>query len=184
MEVRIVNDLKSRSEVIDADGYRANVGIVICNQLGQVMWARRMGQDAWQFPQGGIAADEKPLDAMYRELWEETGLKEHHISILASTSSWLRYKLPKRLIRRNSEPLCIGQKQIWYLLQFTADEQDFDLSVSSKPEFDRWKWVDYWHPIENVVFFKRRVYQCALAQLESHLPISAKSTHNEPSVSV
>lgn len=158
-------------EVIDCDGYRANVGIVLCNRQSQVMWARRVGgQNAWQFPQGGIAEGEDTDIAMYRELWEETGLRENDVRILASTNSWLRYKLPRRLVRKNSTPRCIGQKQKWYLLELTSDEQAFDLSVSDKPEFDHWKWVDYWHPVDNVVYFKRRVYQCALAQLESGLP--------------
>jgi len=157
------------SEMIDTDGYRANVGIVLCNDAGQVMWARRIGQDAWQFPQGGIAANESPRDAMYRELWEETGLESANVSLLAATDSWLRYKLPKRLMRR-SEPRCVGQKQLWYLMQLEADETSFDLRASGTPEFDHWEWVDYWYPVENVVFFKRRVYQCALAQLESRLP--------------
>ena len=157
------------SEMIDPDGYRQNVGIILCNSAAQVMWARRIGQDAWQFPQGGISADEDPKDAMYRELWEETGLKPEHVTVLGSTDSWLRYKLPKRLMRR-SEPRCIGQKQLWYLLRLESDENSFDLSASHKPEFDHWKWVDYWYPVENVVFFKRRVYQCALAQLEDSLP--------------
>jgi len=156
--------------VIDNDGYRANVGIVLCNQQSQVMWARRLGQDAWQFPQGGISAGESADEAMYRELWEETGLKQDAVKVLTSTNSWLRYKLPKRLIRKNSSPRCIGQKQMWFLLELVADEQAFDLGVSRKPEFDHWKWVNYWHPVENVVYFKRRVYQCALAQLESGLP--------------
>jgi putative (di)nucleoside polyphosphate hydrolase len=162
------------SEMIDADGYRANVGIILCNNAAQVMWARRIGQDAWQFPQGGISADEDPRDAMYRELWEETGLKPDHVSVIGATDSWLRYKLPKRLMRR-SEPRCIGQKQMWYLLQLDSDEASFDLSVSKTPEFDHWKWVDYWYPVENVIFFKRRVYQCALAQLESNLPAPGAS---------
>ena len=158
------------NEMIDADGYRANVGIILCNPGGQVMWARRVGgQDAWQFPQGGIGADENPRDAMYRELWEETGLRSDDVSVLGATDSWLRYKLPKRLMRR-SEPRCIGQKQLWYLLQLESGDNSFDLSASHTPEFDHWKWVDYWYPVENVVFFKRRVYQCALAQLESSLP--------------
>lgn len=158
--------------MIDSDGYRANVGIILCNQQGQVMWARRVGQDAWQFPQGGISPGETAGEAMYRELWEETGLKQADVGVLASTNSWLRYKLPRRLIRKNSSPRCIGQKQIWFLLEFRADENAFDFAVSDKPEFDHWKWVDYWHPVENVVFFKRRVYQCALAQLESRLPMA------------
>ncbi len=157
------------SEMIDTDGYRANVGIVLCNAAGQVMWARRIGQDAWQFPQGGIGANENPRDAMYRELWEETGLEAANVSLLAATDSWLRYKLPKRLMRR-SEPRCIGQKQLWYLLQLEADETSFNLRASGTPEFDHWEWVDYWYPVENVIFFKRRVYQCALAQLETRLP--------------
>ena len=156
-------------EMIDTDGYRANVGIILCNALGQVMWARRVGQDAWQFPQGGISPEENPQDAMYREQWEETGLKPENVSVLGSTGSWLRYKLPKRLMRR-SEPRCIGQKQLWYLLRLESDEDSFDLGASSTPEFDHWKWVDYWYPADNVVFFKRRVYQCALAQLETSLP--------------
>jgi putative (di)nucleoside polyphosphate hydrolase len=167
--------------VIDSDGYRANVGIILSNRQGQVMWARRLGQDAWQFPQGGIGTGEKPVDAMYRELWEETGLQNKDVDILASTNSWLRYKLPKRLIRKNSRPRCIGQKQIWFLLHLLASEEEFDLAASRKPEFDDWKWVNYWHPTENVVFFKRRVYQCALAQLESCLLTSAKSDINKSS---
>ena len=165
--------------MIDEDGYRANVGIILGNQKGNVMWARRVGQDAWQFPQGGISDNEKPEDAMYRELWEETGLKKKDVEILASTNSWLRYKLPKRLIRKNSEPRCIGQKQIWFLLRLLSSEQELDLSASPKPEFDGWKWVDYWYPVEDVVFFKRRVYQCALKQLESCLPVSARSNISE-----
>ena len=157
-------------DMIDADGYRANVGIILCNQAGQVMWARRIGQDAWQFPQGGIAADEDPHEAMYRELWEETGLKSENVSVLGATDSWFRYKLPKRLMRKNSEPRCIGQKQMWFLLKLDSGEDSFDLGASKTPEFDHWKWVDYWYPADQVVFFKRRVYQCALAQLETHLP--------------
>src|SRR5210317_2074104 len=141
--------------MIDTDGYRANVGIILCNELGQVMWARRVGQDAWQFPQGGISPDETPEDAMYRELWEETGLEAGSVSKLAATDSWLRYKLPKRLMRR-SEPRCVGQKQLWYLLRLDADESSFNLAASATPEFDHWKWVDYWYPAGNVVFFKRR----------------------------
>jgi putative (di)nucleoside polyphosphate hydrolase len=166
------NRFKVMGKMIDTDGYRANVGIILCNQAREVMWARRIGQDAWQFPQGGIAADEDPKDAMYRELWEETGLKQDNVSLLGATDSWLRYKLPKRLMRKNSAPRCIGQKQMWFLLKLDSGEDSFDLGASNTPEFDHWKWVDYWYPADEVVFFKRRVYQCALAQLEAHLPAS------------
>ena len=77
--------------MIDDDGYRPNVGIVICNRQGQVMWARRFGQHSWQFPQGGINPGESAEQAMYRELFEEVGLSRKDVRILASTRNWLRY---------------------------------------------------------------------------------------------
>jgi putative (di)nucleoside polyphosphate hydrolase len=91
--------------VVDADGFRPNVGIVLSNDLGQVLWARRVGgQDAWQFPQGGINEDETLEQALYRELHEEVGLSPDSVQILARTRGWLRYRLPKRLRRYNSSP--------------------------------------------------------------------------------
>jgi|TARA_B100001964_G_C14195358_1_gene583062 putative (di)nucleoside polyphosphate hydrolase len=152
--------------MIDSEGFRANVGIVLTNDQGQVFWARRIGMDAWQFPQGGIKKNESPKTAMYRELKEEIGLEPEHVEFINSTDDWLRYWLPKRYIRQNKGPLCIGQKQIWYLLKLTADETYLDLSYTSEPEFDSWKWVDFWRPVEEVISFKRQVYQQALKQLQ------------------
>ena len=152
--------------MIDPDGFRQNVGIIICNDDGKLFWARRVGQNAWQFPQGGIRAYESPSEAMYRELHEETGLLPEHIEIIGNTKHWLHYRLPKQLIRRNSRPLCIGQKQIWFMLRLITDERYVNLSSSNKPEFDRWRWVDYWHPPRHVVPFKRNVYKLALRELE------------------
>ena len=151
--------------MIDSDGFRANVGIVLANQEGKLFWARRAGMDAWQFPQGGIRPNEDVEEAMYRELREEIGLLPEHVEIIASTDDWLRYWLPKRFIRQNIEPLCIGQKQIWYLLQLVADESLVDLGLSKKPEFDNWCWIDYWAPVKQVVDFKRNVYERALKEL-------------------
>ena len=155
--------------MIDSDGYRANVGIILSKSDGSVLWARRMGQDAWQFPQGGINEEEDAEQAMYRELWEEVGLKRQHVEILASTSSWLRYKLPKRMVRRYSQPICIGQKQKWFLLRMLGGEDELKLDASNKPEFDEWKWVNYWYPVDHVVYFKKRVYRCALQQLNDFI---------------
>ena len=152
--------------MIDSEGFRANVGIILTNDQGQVFWARRIGMDAWQFPQGGIKKNESPKTAMYRELKEEIGLEPEHVEFINSTDDWLRYWLPKRYIRQNKGPLCIGQKQIWYLLNLTADETYLDLSYTSEPEFDSWKWVDFWRPVEEVISFKRQVYQQALKQLQ------------------
>mgnify|MGYP001228780931 FL=1 len=152
--------------MIDSEGFRANVGIILTNDQGQVFWARRTGMDAWQFPQGGVEKNESPKTAMYRELKEEIGLEPEHVELINSTDDWLRYWLPKRYIRQNKGPLCIGQKQIWYLLKLTADETYLDLSYTSEPEFDSWKWVDFWRPVEEVISFKRQVYQQALKQLQ------------------
>ena len=150
--------------MIDSEGFRANVGIILSNEIGQVFWGRRMGMNAWQFPQGGIKENESPEEAMFRELREETGLESDHVEIIGSTDDWLRYWLPKRFIRQNMHPVCIGQKQIWYLLRLVADESCVNLRHSPEPEFDVWKWVDFWYPVEEVVSFKRNVYQQALKQ--------------------
>lgn len=136
-----------------------------------MLWAQRLGQDAWQFPQGGVNVDETPEQAMYRELWEEVGLYPEHVDMVAQTTSWLRYKLPKRMLRRNSQPPCIGQKQKWFLLRLTGDESKLKLDASGSPEFESWKWVDYWYPVDEVVYFKKRVYRCALQQLSQYLNI-------------
>ncbi|MEN8213694.1 MAG: RNA pyrophosphohydrolase [Pseudomonadota bacterium] len=151
--------------MIDSDGFRPNVGIILCNKQRQLFWAKRIGQDAWQFPQGGIDSDETPEEAMYRELGEEVGLKPHQVDLLGSTTDWLRYRLPRRYIRKQSTPICIGQKQRWYLLRVNCKESAFCLDQSPKPEFDHWRWVKYWYPVDKVVYFKRKVYADALKQL-------------------
>ncbi|MBT9432088.1 RNA pyrophosphohydrolase [Candidatus Sodalis endolongispinus] len=145
--------------MIDDDGYRPNVGIVICNLDGQVLWARRYGQHSWQFPQGGINAGETAEQAMYRELFEEVGLSRKDVRILASTRNWLRYKLPKRLVRWDTKPVCIGQKQKWFLLQLMCSDADINMQRGGIPEFDGWRWVSFWYPVRQVVSFKRDVYR-------------------------
>ncbi|QBQ54435.1 RNA pyrophosphohydrolase [Nitrosococcus wardiae] len=151
--------------MIDKDGFRANVGLILCNEDGRVLWARRAREEAWQFPQGGIKGNETAEEAVYRELAEEVGLGPEHVSIVGCTRGWLRYRLPSRYIRYGSKPLCIGQKQIWYLLRFVGEEQDVRLDVTDRPEFDYWRWVNYWYPLREIVYFKRKVYQRALNEL-------------------
>ncbi|MDC9595680.1 RNA pyrophosphohydrolase [Xenorhabdus anantnagensis] len=153
--------------MIDDDGYRPNVGIVICNRQGQVLWARRYGQHSWQFPQGGINPGESPEQAMYRELFEEVGLNRKDVRVLASTRSWLRYKLPKRLVRWDTKPVCIGQKQRWFLLQLLCNEAEINVQCSKMPEFDGWRWVSYWYPVRQVVSFKRDVYRRVMKEFSS-----------------
>lgn len=151
--------------MIDPDGYRPNVAIVLMRPDGRVFWARRVRRDGWQFPQGGMNSDETPTEAMFRELREETGLLPEHVDVLGSTPGWLRYRLPPRAIRRQDRLVCIGQKQVWFLLRFTGDESDLRLDLTDSPEFDHWRWVDFWYPLEHVVNFKRMVYTHALHHL-------------------
>lgn len=150
--------------MIDSDGYRPNVGIIVANDRGQVLWARRVGQQAWQFPQGGINKGESMEAALYRELKEEIGLSKAQVEIVNSTRGWLRYKLPKRYLRQNNTSF-IGQKQKWYLLKMLTDDKDVRFDQSETPEFDHWQWVSYWYPLGQVVPFKKDVYRRAMKEL-------------------
>ena len=168
--------------MIDSEGYRPNVAIVLCNNQRRLFWGRRIGQDAWQFPQGGIKARETPEQAMYRELEEEVGLKPHQVEVIGSTDDWLHYHLPKRFIRHHCRPVCIGQKQLWFLLRLRCEDGDVCLDKTPKPEFDHWRWVQYWYPLREVVYFKRRVYARALDELAPLLfpegpPVRRYSNH-------
>ncbi|HHQ13737.1 MAG TPA: RNA pyrophosphohydrolase [Chromatiales bacterium] len=150
---------------IDRQGFRANVGIILSDGNGALLLGGRIRQRGWQFPQGGIQVDETPEQAMYRELHEEIGLRPEDVEVLACTRDWLRYRLPERYVRRNSHPVCIGQKQRWFLLRLVGDQAQVRLDQSELPEFDRWRWVQFWEPVREVIWFKREVYTKALEEL-------------------
>jgi putative (di)nucleoside polyphosphate hydrolase len=152
-------------DFIDAQGFRANVGIVLIRDGGEVFLGSRSDGRGWQFPQGGVRRDESPEQALFRELHEEVGLERGDVEVIASTRSWLRYRLPRQYVRRRSMPLCIGQKQRWFLLRMVGDEQRLKFDVTERPEFDDWRWVDYWSPVREVIYFKRNVYARALDEL-------------------
>jgi putative (di)nucleoside polyphosphate hydrolase len=158
------------SIMLDREGFRPNVGIVLLNQRNQVFWGKRLRTHSWQFPQGGIKYGETPEQAMYRELHEEVGLTSEHVRILARTRDWLRYEVPDRFIRRDARGHYRGQKQIWFLLQLTGRDSDMNLRATSHPEFDAWRWNEYWIPLEVVIDFKRDVYQMALTELAKFIP--------------
>jgi putative (di)nucleoside polyphosphate hydrolase len=151
--------------MLDKDGFRPNVGIILLNLRNEVFWGKRVRQHSWQFPQGGIKYGESPEQAMFRELHEEIGLKPEHVRIVARTRDWLRYEVPEQWIRRDLRGNYRGQKQIWFLLRMLGRDCDVCLRTSEKPEFDAWRWHDYWVPLEAVIEFKRDVYQQALAEL-------------------
>jgi putative (di)nucleoside polyphosphate hydrolase len=164
--------------MLDRDGYRPNVGIILANARNEVFWGKRVQQHAWQFPQGGIKHGETPVQAMFRELEEEIGLCRTHVRILGRTRDWLRYEVPEKWLRsakeRTADPSCRrgayrGQKQIWFLLRMSGRDCDVKLRASGHPEFDAWRWHDYWVPLETVIDFKRDVYQQALTELHRFL---------------
>lgn len=150
---------------IDDEGFRANVGIILTNDAGKLMLGGRVGARGWQFPQGGIVRDEDPEAAMFRELKEEVGLADRDVEVLGATRDWLRYRLPTRFIRKHSKPLCIGQKQRWFLLRLVSSADNVRFDLCDEPEFDRIRWVDFWRPVNEVIYFKRRVYARALREL-------------------
>jgi putative (di)nucleoside polyphosphate hydrolase len=155
--------------MLDRDGYRPNVGIILANGRDEVFWGKRVNQHAWQFPQGGIKHGETPERAMYRELEEEIGLTADHVRVLGRTRQWLRYEVPERWVRRDWRGTYRGQKQIWYLLRMVGRDCDVKLRMGEKPEFDAWRWHAYWVPLEAVIEFKREVYRQALAELHRYL---------------
>ena len=152
-------------DVIDSDGFRANVGIVLMRATGEVFLGRRPGGKGWQFPQGGMRVGESLEGAVFRELNEEIGLEESDVELLGHTARWLRYRLPPRYVRRNQQPLCIGQKQRWFLLRLRREPVSFDFRRTDEPEFDEWRWANFWEPVREVIYFKRSVYQRALQEL-------------------
>ncbi len=156
--------------MLDRDGFRPNVGIILLNQRSQVFWGKRIRTHSWQFPQGGIDRGENPEQAMFRELHEEVGLFPQHVHVLARTRDWLRYEVPDRFIRRDARGHYKGQKQIWFLLQLVGHDWDLNLRATDHPEFDAWRWNDYWVPLDVVVEFKRGVYEMALRELARFVP--------------
>ena len=172
--------------MLDRDGFRPNVGIILLNQKSQVFWGKRIRTHSWQFPQGGIDRGENPEQAMFRELHEEVGLHPQHVHVLARTRDWLRYEVPDRFIRRDARGHYKGQKQIWFLLQLVGHDWDLNLRATDHPEFDAWRWNDYWVPLDVVVDFKRGVYEMALLELARFVPylefrgVKAERADNRP----
>lgn len=97
--------------MIDCNGYRSNVGIILLNKKNEVFWGKRIKQDFWQFPQGGIEPSESPEQAMYRELTEETGLCSSHVTIIGRTRNWLRYEVPDQWIKRDWRKITKGRNK-------------------------------------------------------------------------
>ena len=163
--------------MLDREGYRPNVGIILCNAKNEVFWGKRIKEHSWQFPQGGIKRGETPEEAMYRELQEEVGLLPEHVRILGRTRDWLRYEVPMQWIKREWRGSYRGQKQIWFLLRLVGRDSDVSLRACDHPEFDAWRWNSYWVPLDVVIEFKRGVYEQALNELARFIDADRKRQH-------
>lgn len=165
--------------MLDREGFRPNVGIILLNPANKVWWGKRVREHSWQFPQGGIKYGETPEQAMFRELAEETGLLPQHVKVIGRTRDWLRYEVPDHFIKREIRGHYRGQKQIWFLLRMMGRDCDVNLRASAHPEFDAWRWHEYWVPLDMVIEFKREVYQLALQELSRFLsrPEHARQRH-------
>ena len=171
----ILEQAEDKERVIDRDGFRPNVGIVVCNDEDQVLWGRRInGRDSWQFPQGGMNRDEsprRPCTGSSRKRW---GCAQSQWSCWAAPRAGFTIACPSGS-SANRGPGRIGQKQIWFLLRLTGAESDIDLAAHDDPEFDHWNWVSYWYPVTAVVDFKQAVYRQALTQLAGRLAPKSRS---------
>jgi putative (di)nucleoside polyphosphate hydrolase len=150
--------------------YRSNVGIMMVNKTGYIFVGQRLdnNQDAWQMPQGGIDAGEDPETAAYRELLEETGVNQQNVRFLASSSRWLSYDLPEDLIPTLWNGKFRGQKQKWFLFKFLGKDGDINIATEH-PEFSKWKWISKENLLEEIVPFKKSVYENVLKEFKNTL---------------
>ena len=135
--------------------FRAGVGAVLINQKGEVLAFERINiKDAWQFPQGGLEIDEKPLDAVYRELTEETSILPQHLKLIDTYPEWLAYELDhdKQSLRTGR-----GQVQKWFLFEFIGEDQDINIKTQ-EPEFRSYTWMTMDKLIEKTVSFRKPIY--------------------------
>lgn len=147
-------------------GYRLNVGLIIANENGELLLCKRKKMNSWQFPQGGIDFGESPIKAAKRELFEEVGISSKSVTLIKSLDDWLKYEIPKKSRRRNFlDRKFKGQKQKWFLFKL---KKNVEVTFENDPdnEFDDFKWVSYWYPLNVIISFKEKVYREVLNKLK------------------
>lgn len=155
---------------IEQDLYRPNVGIMLVNARNEVFVGQRLDRftDAWQMPQGGIDPGENPDDAVFRELYEETGVTRDLVRIEATTKEWIYYDFPAELIDKLWSGKFHGQRQRYYLMRFFGKDEHINIQTE-EPEFSAWKWIGLDHLLDNIVEFKRDVYRQVIAEFRVYL---------------
>ena len=151
-------------------GYRLNVGLIIANENGELLLCKRKKMNSWQFPQGGIDFGESPIKAAKRELFEEVGISSKSVTLIESLDDWLKYEIPKKSRRRNFlDRKFKGQKQKWFLFKL---KKNVEVTFVNDPdnEFDDFKWVSYWYPLNVIISFKEKVYREAVSYTHLTLP--------------
>ena len=154
-----MNDAERLPDAPGAVGFRPNVAMAIGDGCGRLLLAERPN-GGWQLPQGGIAEGESSKQAMYREMEEETGLKESDVELISTSRYWHSYRVPAELRNRRSslDHKFVGQTQRWFLLLLHSGDDAICLDQGPYSEFVRWRWVPYWYPLSVIVPFKRAVY--------------------------
>lgn len=150
--------------------YRPCVGIVLINARGEIFAGQRLDStaDAWQMPQGGIDAGEKPREAALRELWEETGVTADLVEFVAKTEDWVTYDLPPELLGKVWGGKYRGQRQKWFLFRFLGSDEAIRIATEH-PEFSRWRWIGADEMVGAIVPFKRAVYAQVVAAFRPYL---------------
>ncbi len=150
--------------------YRPCVGVMLINADGLIFAAQRIDSTspAWQMPQGGIDAGEKPRDAALRELREETGIRADQVSFLAKTEGWVTYDLPPDLLGKVWGGKYRGQRQKWFLYRYLGRDDQVQIATDH-PEFSTWRWIGAADMIASIVPFKRAVYETVVATFRGNL---------------
>ena len=148
--------------------YRPCVGIMILNRNGGIWAGQRLDgpSGAWQMPQGGVEKAEDPEAAALRELEEETGIQSADVTIIASTEDWIPYDLPHHLVPKLWKGRYRGQKQKWFLMQFTGDDATININTE-EPEFSEWAWLPSDKLLDTIVPFKRDTYERVIREFQA-----------------
>jgi putative (di)nucleoside polyphosphate hydrolase len=151
--------------------YRSGVGIMLINRDKMIFVGKRIdnNSDAWQMPQGGIDIGESEDLAMFRELREETGISKNDVIFLQKSSQYFYYDLPYKLQKKFWGGRYFGQKQRWYLLEFSGDGSSINLKTENHQEFSHWKWISKEKIINSIVFFKRDLYRSVINEFSNFL---------------